>query len=94
MVDADEGFRLGLITRVVPPGESIAECEKLATELATGPALAIALAKQGINRGMDGRVDHELGYALYLQTLCMTTEDFKGALTAFFEKRKPEFASR
>ena len=94
MVDADEGYRLGLHTRVVPPGELMAECEKLASELASGPPLAMALAKQGINRGMDGRVDHELGYALYLQTLCMTTEDFKGALTAFLEKRKPEFAGR
>jgi len=94
MVDADEGYRIGLHTKVVPPEELIPACEKIAEELASGPPLAMALAKQGIQRGLDGRVDYELGYALYLQTICMTTEDFKGALKAFLEKRKPEFTGK
>ncbi len=93
-VDAEEGYRIGLHTKVVPPENLIPECEKLAEELSAGPPLAMAIAKQGIQRGMDGRVDYELGYALYLQTFCMTTEDFKGALKAFLEKRKPEFKGR
>jgi enoyl-CoA hydratase/carnithine racemase len=94
MVDADEGYRIGLHTQVVPPEELIPTCEKIAEELAAGPPLAMALAKKGIQRGLDGRVDYELGHALYLQTLCMTTEDFKGALKAFLDKQKPQFKGR
>jgi len=91
VVDAEEGYRIGLHTKVVSPGALMAECETLAEELASGSPLAMAIAKQGIHRGLDGRVDYELGYALYLQTLCMTTHDFREALQAFLEKRRPQF---
>jgi enoyl-CoA hydratase/carnithine racemase len=93
-VDAEEGYRIGLHTRVTSPEGLISECEKLAEELAAGPPLAVAMAKMGINRGLDGRVDYELGYALYLQTVCMTTQDFKEGLRSFIEKRKPQFSGR
>lgn len=91
VVDADEGYRIGLHTKVVPPEALIPECEKLALELASAPPLAMAMAKTGIHRGLDGRVDYELGYALYLQTVCMTTQDFREGLQSFLDKRRPQF---
>ena len=52
-VAADEAKALGIVNRVVPAAEVLAEAQAWATQLAAGPALALAAAKRAIDGGLD-----------------------------------------
>jgi enoyl-CoA hydratase len=49
----EEAFRVGLVNRVVPAADLIAECEKFARVLIERAAYALKAAKQLVNRGME-----------------------------------------
>ena len=53
-VSAQRAYEIGLITRVVPPGQLTEEVTTLAVRLASGPTRALALTKWLVNRSLDG----------------------------------------
>ena len=57
IVDADEAARIGLVNRVVPHDELMAECEKVGKKICLLPQLGVKLTKEAVNRAME-----ELGY--------------------------------
>jgi 2-(1,2-epoxy-1,2-dihydrophenyl)acetyl-CoA isomerase len=63
MLGAVEALELGLVTRVVPGGDLQAAARELATELASGPAEAIATTKRliwdGVGAGVEERLESE-----------------------------------
>jgi 2-(1,2-epoxy-1,2-dihydrophenyl)acetyl-CoA isomerase len=63
VLGADEALELGLVTRVVPNGDLQAAARELATELADGPAEAIATTKRliwdGVGAGVEARLESE-----------------------------------
>jgi enoyl-CoA hydratase/carnithine racemase len=82
-VDAAEGFRLGLITEVVPEGSALERALELAVGLAELPSLALALAKQAIDAMAEssreaGLLIERVAYAALAQT-----PDAQGAVEAF-----------
>lgn len=94
MIDAQEALRIGLVQKVVPPGELLSEAKALATKMAANAPLSLAAAKEAINMGLE--VD--LSSGLYIESvkfgsLC-PTEDYHEGTTAFLEKRKPVFKGR
>lgn len=94
MIDAQEASRIGLVEKVVPLGELMEEAKALAKKLAEMSPLAMGVAKETINLGME--VDLERGLSiesLEFGVLCMT-EDSKEGCSAFLEKRKPVFEGR
>jgi len=94
IIDAAEASRSGLVNRVVPASELAAETRRLAERIATGPPLALRLAKRLVNRAatsdLAAAIDGEAG----AQAIAITSEDHQEGLAAFFDKRPPRFSGR
>jgi 2-(1,2-epoxy-1,2-dihydrophenyl)acetyl-CoA isomerase len=94
VIDAREAYRIGLVNKVVPAEKLQETALELAQRLAKGASAAIAIVKNGINRGLDGTLLGEIDYAIYMQGLCLKMEDCQEGILAFKEKRKPKFKGR
>jgi 2-(1,2-epoxy-1,2-dihydrophenyl)acetyl-CoA isomerase len=93
-VDAIEAERMGMINRVVPVEALQEETRKMALELASGPTMAMGIAKRLLNQSYESDFDTLLRLENSHQALLRLTEDHREGVRAFFEKRKPEFKGR
>jgi 2-(1,2-epoxy-1,2-dihydrophenyl)acetyl-CoA isomerase len=93
-VDAAEAERIGLAARVVPDGEIAAEAAAYAARLAAGAPVAHALTKRLLAETFDRPLDAALREELVHIKYCFTTADVAEAMTAFREKRAPQFRGR
>jgi len=93
-ISGDEALRLGIANRLVPAEELLIEAMQFAKKMAAGPTVALALAKQGIHRGLEGTMDAILEYEGLAQALVRTTGDTFEAISAFLEKREPNFQGK
>ncbi|MBA3711989.1 MAG: enoyl-CoA hydratase family protein [Pyrinomonadaceae bacterium] len=90
-ISAEEAQRIGIYNRVVPATELDTETRKLAEQLARGPAFALALTKEMLNREMDLGLETALEWEAQAQAICLQHPDFREAYEAFVEKREPKF---
>jgi methylglutaconyl-CoA hydratase len=90
-IGADEAGRLGLVDRLVAAGEALPAALGLAREILPNGPLALRLAKQAVDRGLELDLASGLAFeqACYAQVL--PTEDRLEGLAAFREKRKPHY---
>jgi methylglutaconyl-CoA hydratase len=90
-IGADEAGRLGLVDRVVAPGHALESALTLAREMLPNGPIALRMAKQAVNHGME----LDLASGLALEQACyaqvIPTQDRLEGLAAFREKRKPQF---
>ena len=93
-LSADEALAAGLVARVVPEGEWLDEAKKVAQEIASKAPIATRLAKEAVDRAYEGPLQLGLEYERRLLYLAFASDDAKEGLTAFMEKRKPEFKGR
>jgi 2-(1,2-epoxy-1,2-dihydrophenyl)acetyl-CoA isomerase len=93
-IGAAEAHRIGLVNRVFPSPELLDRTLELAERFATGARKAIGLFKRDVNRAVDVDLETALDYESYQQETAGRTEDYREAITAFFEKRRPEFKGR
>jgi 2-(1,2-epoxy-1,2-dihydrophenyl)acetyl-CoA isomerase len=89
--DASEAHRLGLVNRVVPADRLAAEAETLARRLAQGATGAFAEIKRLVNQTHDQPLAAQLDAEVEAFARCAGTRDFAEGVTAFVEKRKPNF---
>ncbi len=91
MIDAAEALRIGLVNKVLAPDQVVAEAKKTAAKIAGKGAVALRLAKDCIEVGLN--VDLATGFVLERQAfgLLAATHDKKEGMSAFLEKRKPAF---
>lgn len=91
MIDAVDAQRIGLVEMVVPSDNLMDEAKRLAQEIASKGTIAVRIAKQMIQRGVE--TDLISGLALEREGFALTfsTYDQKEGMKAFMEKRKPEF---
>jgi enoyl-CoA hydratase/carnithine racemase len=90
-VEAAEAHRIGLYNRVVPAAELEAQTRSLAERLARGPAFALSMTKEMLNRELDVSLETALEWEAQAQAACMQHPDYNEAYRAFVEKREPQF---
>ena len=94
MIGAQEAWRIGLVNEVVPAADLIPRAEAILKEIAANAPIAVKLALEAVNKGLEaGQSDGLLLEASYFG-LCAGTEDKKEGTTAFLEKRAPRFQGR
>jgi 2-(1,2-epoxy-1,2-dihydrophenyl)acetyl-CoA isomerase len=91
MIDAAEALRLGLVSRVVPADRLEAETSALAETLASRPPRSIRLIKRGVYNSLGQTLAQNLDSEVESQLRCFRTKDVREGVSAFFEKRAPEF---
>lgn len=91
---AEEAERIGIVSRVVAPERLQAEVADLALELAAGAPLAQRFIKAGLGRAFEMSFGEALAYERGAQALLLSSEDVVEGVTAFVEKRDPEFKGR
>src|SRR5213594_3690710 len=94
MIDAQEAYRIGLVNRVVPADRLLDEAEKMMRGiLAMGP-LAVRLAMEAVDQGLEMTLDEGLLLEANHFGLLAATQDMKEGTTAFLEKRSARFQGR
>ena len=90
-VDAEEALRIGLVNRVVDADQLMDETRRLAKKLASLPSRGIALTKRLLNQSFDNDLENQLRAESFAQDTAGRTEDHFEGVSAFLEKRKPQF---
>ena len=90
-IDATTALELGLVSRVVPPAELLPAARELAQKLAAQAPLAIAAIKRAVHNGLDRPIEEALEAERKEFAEIRFTDDAIEGITAFLEKRAPEF---
>src|SRR3989440_4495709 len=93
-IDAREAERIGLVNRVVAPEEFDAAVADWAEKLAAKSPLIMRLGKDAMFRQMDMDFADALDYLRAQLTVALSTDDVVEGVTAFFEKREPQWKGR
>ena len=91
---AEEAERAGLVARVVAKEAWLDEAKAVARAIAAKGPVAQRLAKESVNRAHETALETGLDYERKALYLAFASEDAREGLTAFTEKRKPEFRGR
>ena len=93
-ITAKEALEIGLVSKVVPGKELLAEAEALARDIAAKGPIALKFIKEAVNKGLDLTLEQGLRLEADLYFLLHTTKDRTEGITAFLEKRKPKFKNK
>jgi len=94
MIDAAEAYRIGIADHLTPAGEALAMARKVAGKILKNGPIAVRLAKQAVNKGLDQTLEEgQKSEASFFAQLC-DTEDQKEGANAFIEKRPPVFKGK
>jgi len=94
ILSAQEALDMGLYNRVVAPEEVANAAREFAGDLARRPTKAIAACKSILNREAIPRLQAYLDDEARTQRSMVVTQDAREGITAFTEKRKPDFKGR
>jgi len=94
MMDAAEAERSGLVARVLPAAELLAEALKTADKIAGFSRPAVLMAKEAVNQAFETGLAEGLRFERRLFHASFATADQKEGMGAFAEKRKPQFRNR
>ncbi len=94
MYSAKEMFDAGLVNRVAPDEIYFEEAEALAKEIASMPLIALQLAKESILKSFDTTIEGGLEFERKAFYLLFASEDKKEGMSAFVEKRPPQWKGK
>ena len=93
-MDAAEAERSGLVSRIVPVGELVADAVKTAEKIANMSRPIAMLVKESVNRAFETTLAEGVRFERRLFHSTFATEDQKEGMAAFVEKRQPQFKHR
>jgi enoyl-CoA hydratase len=93
-LSAQEALHYGLVNRVAPVEAYLGEALLLAEKIAGMPPIAVRLIKDAVNQAFEVGLQDGLHYEKRSFHLTFATEDKTEGMTAFIEKRKPEWKGR
>ena len=91
---AEKALDWGLINRVYDDADLMAETKKMATELAHGPTVSLALIRGLYWQSPENSFEEQLDLEFRTQRVAGSTADFKEGVTAFLEKRPAQFKGK
>lgn len=91
---AEQALAAGIVNKVVPADQFDAAVSEWAKKLASKSPVIMRLGKEAMRRQMDMGLDDALDYLRAQLTLATSTEDIVEGVTAFFQKRQPEWKGR
>ncbi|MBS0272850.1 MAG: enoyl-CoA hydratase [Proteobacteria bacterium] len=93
-MDAAEAERAGLVSRVVPAAELMAEAMKAAHTIAEKSVPIVMMAKETVNVAYETTLHEGVRFERRVFHAMFATEDQKEGMAAFSEKRKPDFKDK
>ena len=93
-IPAAEAHRLGLVNRVVPAADLMAEARKLAATLAAKAPVAIRYILEAVHKGLEMPFAQAQVFEATLFGLVASTDDMREGTRAFLEKRKADFKGK
>jgi enoyl-CoA hydratase/carnithine racemase len=94
-LDAREAERIGLVNKVAPPDELLAQAHEMAAKIAKNAPLAVSMTKAATYKGLH---EHDLAahmdYEVYIMNILFSTGDFQEGMTSLWEKRDPVFKGK
>ena len=93
-MDAAEAERAGLVSRVVPAAELLDEAVRTAQSIAEKSLPVTMLVKESVNRAYETTLSEGVRFERRVFHSTFATEDQKEGMTAFVEKRQPQFKNR
>jgi enoyl-CoA hydratase len=93
-ITAEEALHFGLVNKIVPVPLLLDEAKKLALEIAANSPIAVALAKDAINRSFETSLEEGLRSERKNFYLTFASADKQEGMAAFIEKRKPLFKGK
>jgi 2-(1,2-epoxy-1,2-dihydrophenyl)acetyl-CoA isomerase len=93
-VTAKQAYEWGMVNRCVPADQLDAETDAIVQYYAKAPTKAIGLMKKMLNRSFNSDLEAMLEYEMYCQEIAGSSSDNKEGVTAFIEKRQPNFTGK
>lgn len=90
-VDAEEAYRIGLVNKVTEKDNLMEETYKMANKIKSNSRVALSYSKEAMNIGFETDIETGIAYESNAFGLCFASEDQKEGMTAFLEKRHPNF---
>ncbi|MGH9441652.1 MAG: enoyl-CoA hydratase-related protein [Thermoanaerobaculia bacterium] len=90
-LSAEEAFRIGLVNRIVPAGQSVSAAREMADKILANGPLAVAYTMEAIHHGLDLSLEDGFLLEATLFGLCASTRDMREGMSAFLEKRPARF---
>ncbi len=94
LIEAPDAYRMGMLTRVVPPESLDDEVGRFVKKIVNGPTLALKMTKKALAGCLEKDLTTELDFECYAQTLCIQSADAREGIKALVEKRKPVFQGK
>ncbi|MCT4655494.1 MAG: enoyl-CoA hydratase [Cohaesibacter sp.] len=94
MMDAEEAERSGLVSRIVPAADLVDEALKAAQKIADFSLPIVMMTKESVNRSYETTLNEGLKFERRLFHSMFATEDQKEGMSAFVDKRKPQFKNK
>ncbi|UZK67305.1 crotonase/enoyl-CoA hydratase family protein [Sphingomonas sp. M1-B02] len=92
MLDAQQALACGLVSRVVPDDQLMDEARIVANKIAANPPHAVRMTKKLLREGYRATLANILELSAAMQALGHATADHDEAVSAFLEKRAPQFS--
>jgi len=86
-ITAEEAFSMGLINKIIPSENLLAETKAYAKTISKNSNFAIGISKMLVNRGTDANLDTGLKLEIYSWAVCFSTKDREERMRKFVEKK-------